>query len=93
MPFPSPPYFTSKCRIYHIRNYKWIIIDQQQTSLGCFEEFHLLDHQESGQVIFIDQKEKMPTWLDGKSKCKYHEFTKSREHGRYGLLLDVHDEE
>lgn len=38
---------------------------------------YLLDHQESGQVIFIDQKEKMPTWLDGKSKCKYHEFTKS----------------
>ena len=54
---------------------------------------YLLDHQESGQVIFIDQKEKMPTWLDEKSKCKYHEFTKSREHGRYGLLLDVYDEE
>lgn len=46
-----------------------------------------------GQIIFIDQKEKMPTWLGEKSKCKYHEFTKSREHGRYGLLLDVYDEE
>lgn len=54
---------------------------------------YLLDHQESGQVIFIDQKEKMPTWLDEKSKCKYHEFTKLRGRGRYGLLLDVYDEE
>lgn len=54
---------------------------------------YLFDHQEYGQVIFIDQKEKMPTWLSEKSKCKYHEFTKSREHGRYGLLLDVYDEE
>lgn len=54
---------------------------------------YLLDHQESGQVIFIDQKEKMPTWLGEKSQCKYHEFTKSREHGRYGLLADVYDEE
>ena len=54
---------------------------------------YLLDHQESGQIIFIDQKEKMPAWLGANSQCKYHEFTKSREHGRYGLLLDVHDEE
>lgn len=54
---------------------------------------YLLDHQESGQVIFIDQKEKMPTWLGEKSQCKYHEFTRSREHGRYGLLADVYDEE
>ena len=54
---------------------------------------YLLDHQESGQVIFIDQKEKMPTWLGKNSQCKYHEFTKSREHGRYGLLIDVYDEE
>ena len=50
-------------------------------------------HQESGQVIFIDQKEKMPTWLGANSQCKYHEFTKSREQGRYGLLTDVYDEE
>lgn len=54
---------------------------------------YLLDHQESGQVIFIDQKEKMPTWLGEKSKCKYHEFTKARGKGRYGLLYDVYDEE
>ena len=54
---------------------------------------YLLDHQESGQVIFIDQKEKMPTWLGANSQCKYHEFTKSREQGRYGLLTDVYDEE
>jgi len=54
---------------------------------------YLLDHQESGQVIFIDQKEKMPTWLGEKSQCKYHEFTRSREHGRYGLLIDVYDED
>ena len=54
---------------------------------------YLLDHQVSGQVIFIDQKEKMPTWLGKNSQCKYHEFTKSREHGRYGLLADVYDEE
>ena len=50
-------------------------------------------NQESGQVIFIDQKEKMPTWLGANSQCKYHEFTKSREQGRYGLLTDVYDEE
>lgn len=54
---------------------------------------YLLDHQESGQVIFIDQKEKMPTWLGEKSKCKYYEFTKARGKGRYGLLYDVYDEE
>jgi len=54
---------------------------------------YLLKHQDSGQVIFVDQKEKMPTWLNEDSGCKYHEFTKSREHGRYGLLYDVYDEE
>lgn len=54
---------------------------------------YLLDHQESGQVIFIDQKEKMPTWLNEKSQCEYHEFTKVRGKGRYGLLYDVYDEE
>jgi len=54
---------------------------------------YLLDHQKSGQVIFIDQKEKMPTWLNEKSECTYHEFTKARGKGRYGLLYDVYDEE
>ena len=54
---------------------------------------YLLEHQEFGQIIFIDQKEKMPSWLGPNANCKYHEFTKSRDHGRYGLLADVYDEE
>lgn len=54
---------------------------------------YLLEHQEYGQVIFIDQKEKMPAWLNEDSKCMFHEFTKSQAHGRYGLLNDVYDEE
>ena len=54
---------------------------------------YLLENHDSGQVIMIEQKEKMPDFkYDEYENVKVIEFTKNKEHGRYGFLNGVFDD-
>lgn len=54
---------------------------------------YLLENFKSGQIIIIEQKEKMPHYdYTSYADVKYIEFTKDRTRGRYGFLNDVYDE-
>lgn len=58
---------------------------------------YLLQRNTPGQIILVEQKEKMPDII--KNMCQQNEqnsvhiieFTKDRKHGRYGLLPEVYE--
>ena len=53
---------------------------------------YMIAHQDIGQIIMIEQRDKIPDWVVDSPKCKVIEFTKSREIGQWGFLNDVYEE-
>lgn len=53
---------------------------------------YMIAHQDIGQVIIIEQREKMPDWVLQSRECNVIEFTKSPGTGIYGFLNDVVEE-
>lgn len=53
---------------------------------------YMIAHQDIGQVIIIEQREKMPDWILQSRECNVIEFTKSPGIGIYGFLNDVIEE-
>ena len=54
---------------------------------------YLLENHDNGQIIMIEQNEKMPDLDYSKyDSGKYIEFTKNKNHGRYGFLTGVYDD-
>lgn len=52
---------------------------------------YLVAHADKGQKIFIEHKERFPFHIEENENVKVIEFTKSKDHGRYGLLNDVYE--
>lgn len=57
---------------------------------------YLLYNKREGQIILVEQKDKMPEMIKSGAwsediAVKVIEFTKNKEHGRYGLLPGVYD--
>ncbi len=52
---------------------------------------YLLEHRGYGQIIIVEQKEKLPFSLTNYPNVNVIEFTKNKEHGRYGFLDGVYE--
>lgn len=53
---------------------------------------YMLTHQAIGQIIIVEQRDKMPDWIMTTKECNIIEFTKSKDIGIYGFLNDVYEE-
>jgi peptidoglycan hydrolase CwlO-like protein len=64
--------------------------------LGIYAEDADADQTSAEQIIIIEHKDRMPTQLDelaNKKHVKVAEFTRDKEHGRYGFLEGVYQYE
>lgn len=52
---------------------------------------YLLEHGGYGQIIIVEQKEKLPFSLGNFPNINVIEFTKNKEHGRYGFLDGLYE--
>lgn len=69
-------------------------ISEAETIKDSF--IHYLLNNRDGQIILVEQKDKMPEFVKNGSgpdnaTVRVIEFTKDKDHGRYGLLPDVND--
>ena len=64
--------------------------DKADTMKSAFIQY-LLDHHSYGQIIIVEQKEKLPFSLSNCTDVNIIEFTKNKDHGRYGFLNGIYE--
>ena len=65
-------------------------VDKANSITAAFVSY-LVSHAQNGQKIFIEHKDKFPYVIQETENVKVIEFTKNKNHGRYGLLNGVYE--